>query len=566
MKLGFIILAHQDLHRTTQLVRFLAKNDCPVSLHIDQNASPDDVAELEASLNHVKNVVFARREKCGWGQFSIVKATLNAAEVLIKNHPDVTNVFLASGSCLPARPIKQLKAFLERHEGIDFIESISPEDEKWVKGGLDQERFTMYFPLSWRKHRFAFDRMVDVQRLLRINRTIPKHISPHMGSQWWCLTMETLRKIVEDPQRQQNDKFFSKTWIPDESYFQSLARLHSEHIKPQSLTFANFDSQGKPFLFYDDHLDCLPKTSAFFVRKVWPGANKLYRELLTVNRKNFPLSKADEEQFDKMFSDANEIRSTGGEGRFLQGRYPHDSAKRSGAASADFGVFTGFAPLFHDFPEWAHKTKGLNVFGNLFARRSITFRNKIVLVKGNLAANIRLRNSNPKGFLSNFLWSQKSDKPIALLFDAADTQKIMSNIACDERAHFIVVKEAWLLAIANSQSKFKGKLMRAQVFQARERKLLKALGKDKNASCRIFSLDEALNSPGLVLQAALQVLDPEAGIKPTAIPQLNDTAKLDALVRKLEKNNVSLSYKPGKKKRKALKEDKKAVNRPYVVR
>lgn len=566
MKLGFIILAHQDLHRTGQLVRFLAKNDCQVSLHIDQNASPKEVTELEASLSHLENVVFANRERCGWGQFSIVQATLNAAEVLIKNHPDVANVFLASGSCLPARPIKQLKAFLERHEDIDFIESFSSGDEKWVKGGLDRERFTMYFPLSWRKHRFAFDRLVDVQRLLGINRTIPKHISPHVGSQWWCLTMKTLRKIVEDPKRRQNDKFFSKTWISDESYFQSLARLHSEHIRPQSLTFATFDSQGKPFLFYDDHLDSLPKTSTFFVRKIWPGANKLYRELLTTNRKNFPLSKSNEDEFNKIFSDANQTRSTGGEGRLLQGRFPHNAAKKSGASGADFGVFAGFGSLFQNFPEWARRTKGLNVFGNLFARRKFTFRKNIVLVKGNLVANSRLRNANPKGFLSNFLWSQKSDKRTAFLFDMADTQKITRDIASDERAHFVFVKEAWLLSIANSKSKFKGKLMRAQVLQAREQKLLTELEKNKHASCNVFSLDEALSAPGLVLQAALQVLDPEAGVKPTAIPQLNDTSKLDALVRKLEKNGVPLTYKPSKKKRKTPTSDKKAVNRPYVVR
>ena len=566
MKLGFIILAHQDLHRTGQLVRFLAKNNCPVSLHIDQNSAPQEVKELEVSLNHIENVVFSKREKCGWGQFSIVQATLNAAEVLLKNHPDVTNVFLASGSCLPARPIKQLMAFLERHKGTDFIESFPVGDEKWVKGGLDQERFTLYFPLSWRKHRFAFDRLVDVQRLLKINRTVPSHIAPHMGSQWWCLTKETLLKIVADPQRQQNDRFFSKTWISDESYFQSLVREHSNHIKPQSLTFATFDSQGKPFLFYDDHLAKLPKTGAFFIRKAWPGAHKLYRDLLTVSRKNLPLSKSNEQEFNKIFLDANETRNTGGEGRCLQGRFPRDSAKRSGVSNVDFGVFVGLGFLFQGFPEWAHTTKELNVFGNLFNRRQLKFRKKAVLATGNLPANIKLRNTHPKGFLSNFLWGQKSDKRTAFLFDMTDTQKIVPSIVKDDRAHFVIVKEAWLISIANSPYKFKGKLMRTQVLQARENEFLKALENNKYANCTVFSLEEALNAPGLVLQASIQILEPEARTKPTALPRLSDTAKLDTLVRKLDKNNVSLAYKPDKKKRKAPKDAETLVGRPYVVK
>ncbi len=566
MKLGFIILAHQDLRRTGQLVRFLAKNGCPVSLHIDQNTPLKEVNDLEASLKNIDNVVFAKREKCGWGRFSIVQATLNATEKLLESYPEVTNVFLASGSCLPARPVKQLMAFLERHKGIDFIESVPVGDEKWVKDGLDQERFTLYFPLSWRKHRFVFDRLVDVQRLFKINRSIPKQITPHIGSQWWCLTAKTLRKIIGDPNRQQNDRFFSRSWIPDESYFQSLARIHSDHIRPESLTFATFDSQGKPFLFYDDHLKDFPKTGAFFVRKVWPGADKLYRKLLTVKRKNFPLSKANEDEFNKIFQDANNTRNTGGEGRFLQGRFPHNSAERSSLSNFDYGVFTGFNCLFEDFPDWVRQSKGLNVFGNIFARKRCIFRKKVVLVKGNLRASLKLRNTNSKVFLSNFLWSQKSENRVAILFDANDAQKIMPDIARDTRAKIIIVKEAWLLPIANSQSKLKSKLLRAQLLQARERKFIQALKANKHAHCTVFSLKEALTAPGLVLQAAVQVLDPEKGIKPTTIPKINNTTNLDDLVRKLEKNGVSLAYKPSKKKKITPRMAEKIVSRPYVVK
>ncbi len=559
-------MAHQDLHRTAQLVKFLAKNDCPVSLHIDKNAKDAEVKNLYAELNHIENVVYPTREKCGWGRFSIVKATLNAAETLLTHYPDVTNVFLTSGSCLPVRPIKQLKAFLGRHRGIDFIESFPVSDNKWVKGGLDQERFTLYFPLSWRQHRYAFDRLVDVQRFLKVKREIPEQISPHIGSQWWCLTKPTLQKIIEDPNRAQNDRFFSKTWIPDESYFQSLARTHSQQIRPQSLTFASFDSQGKPFLFYDDHLEILPQADGFFIRKIWPGANKLYRQLLSENRQNFPLSQSNKEAFEKIFEAANENRTSGGEGRFLQGRFPHDSAQRSGVFDEDFGILTGFRFLFKNFPEWAQSTKALNVYGNLFAPNHFTFTKKILLAKGNLTANGRLRNANPKGFLSNFLWSQKSEKRIAFLFDSTDRQKIMPTLTHDEHGQIVIIKEAWLLGLANSKSKFKGKLMRAQVLQAREDKFLRALAKNKHKNHRIFSLDEALNAPGMVLQAALQILEPEAGTKPIALPKLNDATKLDALVRKLEKNGVSLAYKAAKKKKKTAKPIENIVSRPYVVK
>ena len=566
MKLGFIVLTHQDLHRTTQLVRFLVKNGCPVSLHIDQTAEKSKVDILTSSLNHLEGVVFPKREKCGWGQFSIVKATLNSAEALLKTHPDVTNVCLISGSCLPVRPLGQLKAFLDRHKGTDFIESFSLDDKKWVQDGLNKERFTLFFPVSWRKNRYIFDRFVDWQRSFKVKRKIPENIIPHMGSQWWCLTTKTLRKILEDPNRKSNDQYFSKTWIPDESYFQSLAQNHSENIKPLSLTFFSFDAEGKPFLFYDDHLDDLPKLNAFFVRKVWPGSVKLYRELLSDSRKNYPLSKTDEDIFKAEFAKANKQCISGGEGRFLQGRYPHDFADHSGVSERDFGVLTGYSFLFKDFPGWSYDGKDLNVFGNIFARRKFTFRKKISLKNGNLTTNTKLRDINPRGFLCNFIWSERANKPLAFQFDVTDMQKIAPILAADKHAHIIVIKESWLLKISRSQMKLKGKIMYAQRLQARELEFLKLLEKKKAGNYTVFSLSDALNTPGIILQAALKVLDPQTGYKPIDVPELADISKLDTVVRKLNKNGVRLLYKPSKKKKRAPKESEKAVNRPYVVK
>jgi hypothetical protein len=235
-------------------------------------------------------------------------------------------------------------------------------------------------------------------------------------------------------------------------------------------------------------------------------------------------------------------------------------------ADDNFGVFIGFGYLFQDFVEWAREAKGLNVFQNIFKPRQFTFYKKIALAKGNLPADAKLRNMNPKCYLSNFLKSQKSDKCTAIMYDISDNQKIIPDITRDEYAHFVVVQEAWLISIANSEMKLKGKIMQAKVLQARERKVLKALKEDKHASCTIFSLGEALNTPGLVLQAALQILDPEIGAQPTAIPQLVDISKLDRLVRKLSKSDVSVNYKPDKNRKKPQKFVKKEIIKPYVVK
>jgi hypothetical protein len=107
------------------------------------------------------------------------------------------------------------------------------------------ERFTLRFPFSWRTQRWLFDRYVRLQRLVGFQRSIPNGIVPHLGSQWWCLTRQTLSAILQGPDRALYDRYFRRVWIPDESYFQTLVRQVSGNVESRSLTLSKFDFQGK---------------------------------------------------------------------------------------------------------------------------------------------------------------------------------------------------------------------------------------------------------------------------------------------------------------------------------
>ena len=54
-------------------------------------------------------------------------------------------------------------------------------------------------------------------------------------------------------------RFFRTTWIPDETFFQTLVR----HLVPETrfatrtLTFLMFSDYGMPVTFYNDHYDLL---------------------------------------------------------------------------------------------------------------------------------------------------------------------------------------------------------------------------------------------------------------------------------------------------------------------
>ncbi|MGR3435206.1 MAG: beta-1,6-N-acetylglucosaminyltransferase, partial [Shimia sp.] len=275
------MLVHTDFHRVEQVARHWTASGRPVVIHVDGNVKAAKAADLRRRLDADPLVRFSKRHRCEWGTWGIVAGTQSAAEVLLDAFPDVRHVFLSSGSCLPLRPVQELIDYLDRHPTTDFIESATTSDVPWTVGGLDEERFTLRFPFSWRRHRRLFDRYTNLQRRLKVRRQIPRGIVPHMGSQWWCLTRRTLTAILTDEDRPAYDRYFRHVWIPDESYFQTLARLWSGDVVSRSLTLSKFDHQGKPFTFYDDHLQLLRRSDCFVARKIWNRADGLYAAFLT---------------------------------------------------------------------------------------------------------------------------------------------------------------------------------------------------------------------------------------------------------------------------------------------
>ena len=440
MTVGVVILAHAHLHRTRQLAAALAGGGLHVAIHVDGTTSDAEFDALRENLSHHKSIIFAPRIRCDWGRFSLVKAGLGAAEALLKAAPDVSHVLQISGSCLPIRPISELKQFLAKHPGTDFVES-TPASEPWVQGGLGEERFQYHFPFSWKRHRWAFDRAVDVQRALGVRRKVPTGVEPHLGSQWWCLSVETLGAILRDPKRAEFDRFFKGTWIPDESYIPSLVRRHSKAHVSKSLTLARFDDQGKPHLFYDDHADLLATSEQFFARKIWHGANKLYRRFLHLQTEGQARS---DKALGTVFAQARARRCDGRPGLRNAGRFPAAAYERQPTTAQPYTVFIGFGQLFDGFQHWLGNTTGTTVHGRVYQSDRVVFSPRWRTPPAGITAIVDIRDANPEQYLTNMLWADKSDHQ-SLMYEIADGERMASFFAHDPNARIVAVQGSWML-------------------------------------------------------------------------------------------------------------------------
>ena len=280
-KIAYIMLCHKDPEAiVAQAVQLTAKGDF-IAIHFDARSGNAAFQAIKVALQDNPSVVFAKREKCGWGEWSLVQATLNAVEAAEKAFPTATHFYMVSGDCMPIKSAEYAHEFLDA-DSKDYIESFDYFNSGWIKTGMQEERLIYRHYLNERKNKWLFYTAVELQRRLGLRRKIPAELEIMIGSQWWCLRRRTIEMLL-DFVRLRRDilRFFRTTWIPDETFFQTLVRhlVPYGEIEARSLTFLMFSDYGMPVTFYNDQYDLLLAQDYLFARKISPEALDLKRRL-----------------------------------------------------------------------------------------------------------------------------------------------------------------------------------------------------------------------------------------------------------------------------------------------
>ena len=535
--LGVVMLVHTALDRAEQVARHWTTAGCPVVIHVDRKVSDDVYFKFAASCSDNPMIVFSERHACDWGGWGIVAASQSASELMLNSFPDVRHVFLASGACLPLRPVQELIDYLADRPRVDFIESATTADVSWTVGGLDHERFTLRFPFSWRKQRKLFDFYVRLQRRLGIRRKIPEGLTPHMGSQWWCLTRQTLSAILQDPKRKIYDAYFRHVWIPDESYFQTLTRLYSTHIESRSLTLAKFDYQGRPHIFYDDHLQLLRRSDCFVARKIWWRADRLYQAFLTDESGAMRPAEPNPGKIDRLFSKAVERRTKGRTGLYMQSRFPRHGSE-NGLTAGPYSVLQGFTELFDDFEQWLSTVTGARVHGRLFGPERASFAGGETIINGGLCDSATLRDYNPSAFVANLIWNTRGERQ-CFQYGPADPQKINAFLARDKNAQISIITGAWAIPLFRSNANFadiRAEAARLQQIESKQLEDLNAVW--TRARVRSWTLAEFVEAPMVPLQTVVEEIGPKQSSYLTEAPTMVDLTGFGKFLQNLKNQGM----------------------------
>ena len=273
MQKNYLILAHKNPLQLSRMIERLDDGASKFFIHLDAKTPIEPFAAcLEGG--HIRFI--EKRERCVWGDFSIVQATIRLMEAASKEQ----GVFiLMSGQDYPIQSQGYINAFLESNKGFDFIE-IEPLEEKWkpkmVKDKLEhyhilhsEERgnSNCYAPFA---HCSVFQKLRTLTHLLKgrlslknfkLLCSLPKRVAPferqYAGSQFWAFSERTFYAVLHYIREHKAalEGYYKYTSSPDEVYFHSVlmhlvAKDSTIKLKEQ-ITYVNYFRKNNVFVTED---------------------------------------------------------------------------------------------------------------------------------------------------------------------------------------------------------------------------------------------------------------------------------------------------------------------------
>lgn len=262
MRLAHLILVHNNPQQLERLILRLSSKSSDVYIHIDKKAE----SKFFKHLMSLPNVYFIKKTiSVGWGDYSMVQATVNSMQEIITTNKDYSHINLLSAQDYPLKRLTIIENYLFQNNNKSFIEYKSI-DEDWLEG---KNRFTSYFIRGiefW--GRWRLEHLLNY--ILPI-RKIPNNLKPYGYSQWITITPTCAEYVINYlKQYPKVRRFFKMSFGADETLIHTIL-LNSEHknsIVNDNLRYIEFNrKEDHPKVLTINDADKLMESGKFFARK-----------------------------------------------------------------------------------------------------------------------------------------------------------------------------------------------------------------------------------------------------------------------------------------------------------
>jgi hypothetical protein len=279
MKIGYLILAHNNFRHLERLIDALDDAHSAFYIHIDKKARQD----YKPRKPNVS--VIPAKFDINWGGFTMVEATLALLEYGVEHSPDAGYYILISGVDYPVRPKTFLYSQLEKKK--EYID-ISPLPVPYKPA----ERYEYYYFDYNRRNPKLYNPKFLLEVLLKklkIKRKAPFRV--YAGSQWFALTAGCVQYILKTVNEDTGYvDFFCHTLVPDEAFFQTI--IGNSPFREETmanLTYTDWEAPSPPAVIEKRHVDFLRTHMEFndeygqrfpyFARKFDDGSDEIIAKI-----------------------------------------------------------------------------------------------------------------------------------------------------------------------------------------------------------------------------------------------------------------------------------------------
>jgi hypothetical protein len=273
MKLAYLILGHAHPEQIVRMIGALRPSASLFVVHVDRRADASVYREIERYAGTVDDVLLARRHRCNWGSYGIMRATFACVAALLESGVAFDYAALVSGQDYPVRNAAELAEFFEARAGREFIEAFPlAQPNRWTPQG---GRFQAMSRVEWwtvfvRSRAFSFP----------AKRRFYMGWVPCGGSQWWCLSRAAVEWIDHYLREHPGlGWYFRFVFIPDEAMIQTMMANSPfrERISEETLTYIDWERPNPKYprtLEDDEDFARARKSGKLFARKMDPVRSK----------------------------------------------------------------------------------------------------------------------------------------------------------------------------------------------------------------------------------------------------------------------------------------------------
>lgn len=262
MRLAHLILAHINPLQLERLIRRLICSETDIYIHLDKKSDLEEFVHLES----LTNVFFiSKRTKVTWGEYTMVKATLDGMEQILSSQNEYSHINLLSGQDYPLKGADEIQRFLFSNPGKTFMKSFSVY-EHWTEAiaRLTKYHFSEYnYPLKY-KIQGVLNRILPKKKL-------PNNLKAHGLSQWFTIAPAHARYVINYLKENRSvERFFKMTWGPDEFVFQTilLNSVWKDDIINEYLRYIKFPKgESRPVVFTMANAKDIMTSGRFYARK-----------------------------------------------------------------------------------------------------------------------------------------------------------------------------------------------------------------------------------------------------------------------------------------------------------